>query len=324
MEAVEPLGFEVRGGKLDLSNYQRRIRSNDWDATADFLLHEAVKDRCREIGSRTIQEEFSDFLQSKMEPLEQVSPVLSESFSPSIFPASMGQTAIYISGETVVVPNPDSQGVVYVVSNNKNEARSVRDEIESNLVSASKPYDALGLEEVAVATGSKFTLNLLSMMSEVTDLEQDEPDSFEQEIADELSPISEVFANNVKVSFGDHSPNPEFDLLFGMSTEDILAVEVKDYSGTENDPSEKEIITTPSSNSGLVNADLTISVVKGAEPEELTSYKEQAELRGGVQICEKEQCAEVVKDYIEDTMVPRSIGNRRHGGQYGVRLESMK
>lgn len=315
MEAIEPLRFDVSGGDLDLPNFEPRMgrgRRNRWDSTYDFLLHQAVEERCQEVSSRSIRREFEDFLESKMEPLERISPLLSDGFSPSMFPTSSALPVIYAADETVVVPNSRHQGLLYVMSNNKNKARNMVDEIESSLTAAPEPYGPLGLEDVSVYRGDNFTLNSLSSINEVTDIEQTEVDPFEEEIHDELRPVSEAFINNIRVSFGDHSPNPEFDILLAISPDSVLSVEVKDYSGTEDQPSEKGIITTPASNAQLVNASLTLSVVKGVDKDVLADYKQQAELRGAVQICEKEQCLSVVKNHMEESMVPESLGMARY------------
>lgn len=59
------------------------------------------------------------------------------------------------------MPNPARKGVVYIISNNKNKARSTRDEIKERLESKAEPYEGLGVDSISVETADNFAEEVL-------------------------------------------------------------------------------------------------------------------------------------------------------------------
>lgn len=119
--------------------------------------------------------------------------------------------------------------------------------------------------------------------------------------------------HNVTVSF-DRSPEPEYDLLFALGSNNILNAEVENHSGTESQPGENYLMDNPLSEADYINANKVFSVVNGIDADKLGQYRNSAELRN-VDILEKNDCLKTISDYIQTTMMPTAL-NTSHHQQY--------
>lgn len=315
MEAVEPIQFSVEGRGFDIDdNYTRRLTgfSVDWDETHDFLLHNVLSDYFDELSARTLTEKYEEVVMEELNPIQEISPALVEQLSPDQshnHSSRRPSSVLYVGGDAIVVPNKAVEGVFYILSNNKNVARNFRDEIVEDFQSAVDDYMGLGVKEIEVNSGEEFTQSTLLSKGNVTEVRRGEPDSFEEEIYDQLKPISEGFIHNATVNFGEYEACPECDIMLSLTPTSTLYVEVKDYSGTDENPSTNEIIDRPLKKAELLDVGLTVSVVKGLDDTELADFKRSAELRESIEIIEKEDLLQVITQYLDKTIPQDSMNN---------------
>jgi hypothetical protein len=308
MEAVEPVAFEVTGSGLDPKDYVARMsnRPNDWDETHDYILHQALDKHFEELSRYSLMEELREMIDNRLDDIEGYIPGLGDNILNTFMPPIRSGVTVYHMSDVIVVPNKAFNGYFYVVSNNKNKAREIRDLVIEDIEQAPETFGALGVEGVTTFYGGDFTLRCLQETEAVTSIEQGEMDEFEERIFDIVEPISESFIHNVKVSF-DHPQEPEYDIVFSLAPGNTLTIEVEDHSGSDNEPDQSDLIDDPSAESNYINASQAFSICKGVSSELLGQFKPKAELTN-VNIIEKDQCSDKVVENIEDEMLPRALG----------------
>lgn len=304
MNTVEPLMFEFEGKGIETDdNYQPRLSDRHWSETSDFIFHKAATELCDEISPYTLQEKYSEIVESEIEPLKDVLPLPEQHIRVGdISSRGPGKQVFYVRGETVIVPSRRGDGVLRLVSNNKNAARDLRGKLESELRERAEQFRGAGIENVSIKTASDFTLNNIRHQKADIDVNTGEPDDFEQEVLDELSPFSESFVSNVKVDFKNYSPCPEFDILYASSPRSIIQVEVKDYSGTNDEPGENEAIHRPLRRASLLDISRTFTVLRGVDDEKMEELKKSSELRNQVSIVEKHEISGMIQPILERTI----------------------
>lgn len=311
METIEPIHFEVEGRGFDIDeNYIPKLTGfqSQWDETHDFLFNKIVGEYFDEFSRRTISERYQDVISEEIEPIENISPTLVDIVSPTGQTRRQGRpsSVMYIGEDSVIVPNQAMEGLFYIMSNNKNRCRNHRDKIVEDLENIVGDYMGLGIRDVDVNHSEGFSKNLFLEKDNVTDVSMGECGSFEQEVYDELKPVSQAFIHNVTIDFGGYDANPECDIVMPLFPTTVLHIEVKDYSGNSDDPSEDDIIDTPLKRAELLDADLTITIVKGIGDEKLANFKSSAELRDSIEIFEKSGVVDRVKKYLEGN-APRGV-----------------
>jgi hypothetical protein len=314
METVEPVKFSVEGRGFDIDeNYTPRLTGfhSDWDDTHDFLFNNIIGDYFEEFSMRTMSERYMEVLREEVEPIQDISPTLVDIVSPTddYISPSRPSSVLYLGEESVIVPNQSAEGIFYMISNNKNRCRSTRDDIIDDFESAVDNYVGLGLKDVNVHYGDEFSKNVLLEKENVSSVDIGECNDFEQSVYEELEPVSEAFIHNTTVNFGGYDANPECDIILPLSPTTILHIEVKDYSGNDNEPSEDDIIDRPLKRAELLDANLTVTIVKGVDPEKLGNFKSSAELRDSIEIIEKPDTVDIVTDYLEETIPRNSISH---------------
>lgn len=310
METVEPVQFSVEGRGFDIDeNYTPRLTGfhSDWDETHDFLFNNIVGDYFDEFSMRTISEKYKQVVREEVEPIQNISPTLVDIVSPNgqLIQQERPSSVLYLGEDSVIMPNQTQGGTFYIISNNKNRCRNTRDKIVDDFNEAVDNYVGLGLKDVNVYSGEEFSKNVLMEKENVSEVNIGEFDDFEKEIYDKLKPISNAIIHNASVDFGGYDANPECDIVLPLSPTTILHVEIKDYSGNSKNPSEDDIIDRPLKRAELLDADLTVTIVKGIPEEKLSNFKSSAELRDSIEIIEKPEAVNIVKNYLEVT-TPRS------------------
>lgn len=311
MEAVEPVKFEIEGGTLDLPEYSPRLNkpNNSWDETPDFLFHKALEEDFKEISQKTIISEYNDVLDEKFTGPEQIIDELQDEITTYRYPPVHTFTPVYYMGGVVCIPNVSHSGIFYMVSNNKNKLRSVRDSVVEKLENSPDDYGAMGLEGVNVFYGSDFTLRSIEDVEHVDCVETGSADDFESRIYEDVEPISEAFVHNVSVEF-DSPQNPEYDILFSLSPGNTISIEVEDHSGTDSVPGEDDLIDGPSGESDYINAAKVFTVCNGVESERMGELSLKTKLKN-VDIVEKDQIADRIKNYIADKMILDGVSVQR-------------
>jgi hypothetical protein len=312
VETIEPVKFRATSSGFDIKDsYRARLHGfgGGWNKTHDFLLHEAMSEYFDELSPVTLSEKYMDVIQEEeIDKISDVSPHVVDYISPEPTETLGGPpptSTLYVASDSIVIPNQTQEGIFYILSNNKNRARKKRDDIIADFIEMEDDYEHLGMEDIELKYGSEFTVDSLSNVDNVSEVNIGEPDEFEQQVYEELEPLSEAFVNNVTIDFGDYNANPECDVIISLSPANRIYVEVKDYSGVDNAPNENDIIDTPLKKSGLLNVDLTLSVVKGVSDSKMTNFKSSAELRENIMILQKDDVLEYICDHIEQTL-PRS------------------
>lgn len=304
MNTVEPILFRWEGDGIETDgNYQRRCLEWEWDMSSDFLLHKAAIELCEEISPYTLQEEYAEIVDSVTEPIRNVLPLSDQQLVIGEVSSRQGRDKIYyVRGESVIIPAQRSEGVARIVSNNKNAARDLRGKLKNKLVEIAEQFHGAGIENLEVFIGGDFTLENITHPNAEISIDKGEPDEFESQVLDELTPLSEAFVSNVKVNFIDYSPEPEYDILLASGPYGLLQIEVKDYSGTDNEPGEEEAIHRPLRKASLLDISQTISVIKGVDSMIMDQLRKNSELRNQIQITEKHELKESVIPLLERTI----------------------
>jgi hypothetical protein len=304
MNTVEPLRFEVEGKGIETDdNYQPRHSERFWPETHDFIFHKAAVELCDEISPYTLQEKYSEIMESEIEPLKDVLPLPEQQIRfGDISSGGPGHRIFYVRGETVIVPSRRHEGVIRLVSNNKNAARDLRGKLKSELENWADKFHGAGIEEIDITTATEFTLKNIRHPNAEIEVEAGEPDTFEKEVLDELTPLSESFVSNVEVNFTEYSPSPEFDILYTSSPHEIIQIEVKDYSGTDDEPGENDAIHQPLRRASLLDIGKTFTVLRGVEKERMDELKKNSDLRNQISIVEKHEITEAIQPILENSI----------------------
>lgn len=302
MQAIEPVKFETGGSGLDLQDYNTRFSGSQskWKDTHDFLLHKTLVDHFEEISQQSVVEEYRAFLNEKFKESEEIFPKIQEKVTRFNFPPFHTFSPVYQMDGVVVVPDLANSGTFFMMSNNKNKLREIRDTVVQELEDCPETYGELGIDGINVYYGADFTLNMIEEIPQVESVTVGEPDEFEEEIYGEVEPLSEAFVHNVTVSF-DSPQEPEYDILFSLGPENTISLEVEDHSGTDNVPSDDDLIDGPASESDYINASQVFTICKGVKSERVGELRLKTELTN-VDIIKKDQCAESVLAHIEEEM----------------------
>lgn len=107
MNTIEPLMFDLKGKGIETDdNYQPRLSDRSWSETSDFIFHQAATKLCDEISPYTLQEKYSEIVESEIEPIKDVLPLPEQHIR--IGDVSSGgrrNRLFYVRGETVIVPS---------------------------------------------------------------------------------------------------------------------------------------------------------------------------------------------------------------------------
>lgn len=303
MNTLEPLLFNWSGNGVHTDeNYVPRLRNN-WTETADFIFHQAASDLCEEIGPLTIREKFNELVESEVQPIEDVISTESRLLRQQKIASSEGPSdpTYYFRGSTVVIPSRRVEGLVRLVSNNKNSTKDLLNKLKEKMKEAAERFHGAGVEGIEVYTEENFTNNMLEYNQQDIDIEvkSEEPGEFESQVLEELKPLSQSFTGSTRIEFKNYSPDPEFDILHASGPNSILQVEVKDFSGTNNRPGEEDVIHKPLRKASLLNITRTFSVVKGVNSGKMRSLKKSSELRSNIEIINLKELKENISPLLE-------------------------
>ena len=304
MNTIEPLKFEFEGNGIETDeNYQPRLTNRSWSETSDFIFHKAATELCDEISPYTLQEKYSEIMESEIEPIKDVLPLPEQHIQIGDISARGRRNSVfYVRGETVIVPSLHVDGVVRLVSNNKNAARDLLGKLESKLSTWAQRYHGAGIDSIDVIVEEDFTIENIRHPNAETDVETSEPDTFEQEVLEELNPLSQSFVSNVEVNFRNYSPSPEFDILYASSSRGMIQIEVKDYSGVDDEPGEDDAIHRPLRRASLLDVAQTFTVLRGVDEERMNELKKNSDLRNKISIVEKNEISEAIQPILENSI----------------------
>ena len=302
MNTVEPLMFNWNGSGIQTDdNYNQRLPDRSWHETSDFLFHHAAIELCDEISPYTLQERYSEIVESEIEPIKDVLPVPERHIQIGGV-SSRGNRVYYVRGETVIVPSRRRDGIVRLVSNNKNAARDLRGKLVRNLKQKAEQFYGAGIGNIEIYTSDNFTIESIEHPNASLEIERGESNDFEEQVLGELSPLSESFVSNVKVNFDDYPHNPEFDIIYASSPRRLIQVEVKDYSGTDNEPGEEDVIHKPLRKASLLNISMTVTVINGVDKEVLSELIRNSELRNQIKIVRKSEVKNSIQPLLEQSI----------------------
>ena len=308
MNTVEPVLFSWDGDGINTDdNYQSRLSNTAWSETSDFIFHQAAADLCDEISPYTLQEKYSEIVEVEIEPIKDILPLPDRHISMGSV-SSRTNNVFYVRGETVIVPSRDIDGGFRLVSNNKNAARDLRSKIKNKLVEKGEQFHGAGVSEMNVYTSEEYTIENIGHPVANIDVSVEEPESFEEQILDELKPLSEAFVSNVTVNFETYSQCPEYDIIYALSPRDLIQIEVKDYSGTDDNPGENEAIHRPLRKASLLNINSTITVLRGVESNIMDELKKNSDLRKRIKIAEKDEIKDIIQHPLERSTSQGSRG----------------
>lgn len=305
MNTIEQVDFEWEGTGIETDeNYQRRLPEPSWEETSDFLFHRAAVELCDEISPHTLQEKYAEIVESEIEPIKDILPVPEQHIRMGNVSSERFSRVYYVRGETVIVPSVRYDGVARLVSNNKNAARDLRGKLINKLKELADRFHGAGIDSIDVYMGKDFTIENIEHPNAEMNIKLNEPEPFEKQVLEELTPLSESFVSNITVDFLDYSPGPEFDIIYASSPDTFIQVEVKDYSGTENEPGEEEAIHRPLRKASLLNINKTFTVIKGVSDERMDELEKNSELRNQIEIIQKEELTDIIQPLLESSITP--------------------
>lgn len=304
MDSIEPFYFEWEGEGIETDdNYQRRFPDWAWDTTADFIFHKSASHLCQEVSPHTLEEKYEEVVDTETETIREVLPSPDQHISMgTVSSRATRDTVYYVRGDSVIAPTNRVEGLARVVSNNKNAARDLVGRLSTKIEEFSNQLIGAGIENVNVFTGEGFTLKNIdhSDAEVVAEKEEDaNEDEFESQVIDELRPLSQAFVNNVRVRFPEYPPDEEFDVIFASGPRGLLQIEVKDYSGMDQNPGHEEAIHRPLRKASLLNISKTFTVLKGVDDEHMEELRQNSEVRRNIQIVDKEELVEQVKPLLD-------------------------
>ncbi len=303
MNTIEPLKFEIEGEGIKTDeNHRNRLSNYSWSETADLIFHKSASELYNEVSPYTLQEKYSEIVESEIEPIKDVLPLSERQIQVSDVRSRGSTRVFYVRGETVIVPSRHEEGVVRIVSNNKNSARDLLGKIKSKLNGWAERFYGAGIENLDLWTGEDFTLNNIRHPNAKVGVKSEEPNDFEQQVLEELLPLSKSFITNVTVNFKNYSPNPEFDILYAASSGNLIQVEVKDYSGTDDEPGEDDAIHRPLRRASLLDIESTFTVLRGVNNNKMKELQKSSELRNQISIVEKDELNEAIQPILEQSI----------------------
>jgi hypothetical protein len=312
MQNIEPIQFEAKGPGLEIKNedYDKKIQygygPGEWDETHDSLLSQSLPDNLNEVSPETVQERMDDIFDDMFEPIKSIAPgVVEPPDRRYVFLQNINRPkmTLWHNDETVIVPIPSNSGKILIITSNKDAGRSVRKRLISNIKEKQGHLSIYGLDDVEISKGSDYASKVISESPNVTGLTEDEPNELEEQVRDRLLPVTQSVLCSCSVEFGDHSADPEYDILIPLGPDNILNVEVKDYSGRDTRPDEDEIISDPLNQSRLLDIDHVFSIAKGIDSDLRQDFERNAELRDEIDIVRAEDITARVRNYIADELL---------------------
>lgn len=268
------------------------------------MLNDALSEIADEKSNRIFREKYEELVSDQLSVIRELIPALLE--SPEAYEeADDGSAVVFweFDEDTVIFPDFRSEGVVYVISDNKDKARSARKELVKKIGKVEEKYKGMGIEEVEIFSEEEFTKDMIAQKDKISSIEQgEEMNEFENEIYDQVKPISEAFGKNLIVDF-EGAQNREYDLLLALSPANILHISVKDYSGREESPDKEELVKNPRGIATLLGSDMSFSAVRGIDNDDMDSFKKEATLRDDVEIHRKDDIHDEVLMFIERGMI---------------------
>lgn len=315
MQSIEPLQFEAHGPGIDVKNdeYDQKIRygpNQEWDDTHDSLLSQSVPDNLDEISPDTLGNKLQEIIDEVFEPVDNIAPELSKRRESQYhFIPEMGRPRMtfWANDDTVIVPNPSIDGNIFLVSSNKDRGRAVRDNFIDNLKEKESHLDLYGVDEIKIKAGTEYAKNLIINTDQVSEAEEQEADDMEDSIRNNLLSVTESILCSCRMQFGDNKENAEYDILIPLGPNNILNVEIKDYSGIEDSPEEDDIINDPLNQARLLNINHVFSIAKGIDDDLRQEFERSVQLRDDIEIVSESNITEKVRDYIQEEMVSELV-----------------
>lgn len=308
MQNIEPIQFEAIGPGLDIKDeeYNKKVQmgyQDEWDETHDALLSQSIPDDLEEISPDRLSERMGEIMEDMFSPMDNVAPGLVEEPRRHVmFTSSFDRPRMtfWSKEDTVLVPNPSISGNVFIITNNKDVGRDVRDRFIDNIREKVEHLDLHGVEDIEISKGNDYAKQVITESSTVSAVSEGEPDEFEESVRDDLLPITESILCSCEINFGEHSPNPEYDILLPLAPNAIINVEVKDYSGRDERPAEDDIIDDPLNQARLLDINHIFSIAKEIDDELRQNFERSVELRDDIEIVHEDDVHEKVRQYIQD------------------------
>jgi len=313
MQAVDFLQFEAIGKGIEVKNdnYTKKVQfrhDEAWNDTHDSLLSQSIPDDLDEVSPQKIEKEIDNIIEDMFSQVDDLAPDLIENprtnyyFRPR---PNRPKLTFWSKDDCVIIPNPTRNGNVFIVTSNKDVGRDVRDRLTDNLLDIGQHLEIYGVEDLKITDGAEYAKQVITEIDDVTGVEEEEPDELEKSVRNDLSSITESVLCSSRINFGDHSANPEYDILLPFGPNNILNIEVKDYSGRDEQPTEDEIINDPLNQARLLNINHVFSIARGVDDEKRKRFEHSVELRDDIDIVRRENITEKVRQYIEGNLLQR-------------------
>jgi hypothetical protein len=315
MQTIEPIQFEAQGPGIEVKSddYTKKIQfsyDQEWDDTHDSLLSQSIPDDLEEISPETIGERMTEVFEDVFDPIENIAPEILDTprrnymFSPEM---NRPRMTLWSKEDAIIVPNPSKSGNLFIITSNKDVGRDVRERLINNIMEKAQHLNIYGVEDIKIAKGSDYAKQIITTSDNVSDLTEEDPDEFEESVKNDLLAVTESILCSCLVDFGEHATNPEYDILLPLTSDDIINIEVKDYSGRDDRPTENEIISTPLNQARLLNINHVFSIAKGIDDELRQNFERSVELRDDIEIVSEKDVTEKVRQYIQTEILSNLV-----------------
>jgi hypothetical protein len=170
--------------------------------------------------------------------------------------------------------------------------------------------DLYGVENIKILQGNDYARRVIVESDSITGATERDPDKLEKSVRDRLQSVTESILCSCEIDFGEHSANPEYDILIPLNPENILNIEVKDYSGREAEPDEDDIINDPLNQAQLLDINHVFSIAKGIDTDLRQNFERSVELRDDIEIVHEEDIATKVRNYIQNEVLQNLVWSK--------------
>lgn len=311
MQAVDFLEFSAVGQGIEVKDddYTKKVQfryGEGWNDTHDSLLSQSIPEDLDEVSPKKIEKQIDDIIEDMFSQVEDLAPDLIENPRDNFYfrpRTNRPRLTFWSKDDCVIIPNPTRNGNVFIVTSNKDIGRDVRDRLVDNLLDIGQHLEVYGVEDLEITDGAEYAHQVITEIDGVTGVCEEEPNDLEKAVKEDLTSITETVLCSSRINFGEHSANPEYDILLPFGPDNILNIEVKDYQGRDKEPTEDEIINDPLNQARLLNINHVFSIAKGIDDEKRNNFENSVELRDDIDIIKKENVTEKVRQYIEDNLL---------------------
>lgn len=296
---------------------RRQTRFTGFHPVRAWLFEKLIREEngFEVIDAKTLNEILVRELDKKLENVKTIIPEIAGMFLK--FPRYvyyLDVPSLFIYKDIIVLPSPHEDGLIYIVSKEKEKVEDLLRKFEHRINEISEIVSDFGLNIKGIYHGNSYVEYVLKKTAVV--LKKGEfKRELEREVYESLSEnITTAILHNLTLGFGYTKKSKpfetfEYDIISCLSRDLKLQIEVKDYSTAKNEAKmedgklKSKLILEPLDKARLIDAECII-ILEGFEDRLFKEYEMFGRARG-VTICTKENCLERIRGLIIENLLKR-------------------